>query len=396
MAGAPSMLPALRLFTRHLSQRGPLVVSRIWSPGCEKRVDSDLGNVQNLYKMSGYLTTDRINCKRNFHYLSFWREERVRVFRSFEARHARGNTSDTSSEAIQEAPASDKQTGWECLELINCGTAPDHFKDKHGIINLAREVELGVFIRKIRREIKLAWRARVNPSVCCLVISIIADRDFSASKRTNVIGLPRVERYLLFLPFAAIHVAPSVAKWVVLTLASNPSSSPSSSLSRSDSVYTAQSEKPFTPKSICCTLRPYPRCYTKTCYPPKWTLSWSSRDVELDALSSSELNFKFVKIGWMLYMGLAGSPLVHAAEGASIVYMRYIRGRVAALPSQPSPRGSDRGLTRGSRRTIVIAGIAALLVLTGLWVVSREPTFALSSVVQQYQDILMGTCVSRL
>ncbi|KAI6111236.1 hypothetical protein F5141DRAFT_1063559 [Pisolithus sp. B1] len=192
------MLPALRLFTRHLSQRGPLVVSRIWSPGCEKRVDSDLGNVQSLYKMSGYLTTDRINCKRNFHYLSFWREERVRVFRSFEARHARGNverktsatpkdtfahskpaftlmiymavirsninctesnsmlpprrfnnsssqqcsTSDTSSEAIQEAPASDKQTGWECLELINCGTAPDHFKDKHGIINLAREVEL--------------------------------------------------------------------------------------------------------------------------------------------------------------------------------------------------------------------------------------------------------------
>ncbi|KAI6141544.1 hypothetical protein EDD17DRAFT_1902512, partial [Pisolithus thermaeus] len=74
-------------------------------------------------------------------------------------RQMQKHTSDTSSEAIQEVPASDKQTsqytccpwnfclytdpqGWECLELINCGSAPDHFKNKHGIINLAREVEL--------------------------------------------------------------------------------------------------------------------------------------------------------------------------------------------------------------------------------------------------------------
>ncbi|KIK24453.1 hypothetical protein PISMIDRAFT_410144 [Pisolithus microcarpus 441] len=72
------------------------------------------------------------------------------------------STSYTLSEAIQEAPASDNQTttqnqytccpwtfclytdpeGRECLELINCSTVPDHFKDKHGIANLARGVEL--------------------------------------------------------------------------------------------------------------------------------------------------------------------------------------------------------------------------------------------------------------
>ncbi|KAI6046774.1 hypothetical protein EDC04DRAFT_2597882 [Pisolithus marmoratus] len=50
------------------------------------------------------------------------------------------------TEDVQEAPMADRQInqytscpwtlclhtspeGWECLELINCGTAPDHFKD---------------------------------------------------------------------------------------------------------------------------------------------------------------------------------------------------------------------------------------------------------------------------
>lgn len=32
--------------------------------------------------------------------------------------------------------------GWECLDPIDCGTAPNHFKDKHGIANMGREVEL--------------------------------------------------------------------------------------------------------------------------------------------------------------------------------------------------------------------------------------------------------------
>ncbi|KAI6010871.1 hypothetical protein F5J12DRAFT_781844 [Pisolithus orientalis] len=36
--------------------------------------------------------------------------------------------------------------GWECLELINCGDASDHFRDVHRIVGLAREVRL-VFSR---------------------------------------------------------------------------------------------------------------------------------------------------------------------------------------------------------------------------------------------------------
>ncbi|KAI6107023.1 hypothetical protein EDD16DRAFT_1475700 [Pisolithus croceorrhizus] len=226
------------------------------------------------------------------------------------------------------------------------------------------------------------------------------------------------ERYLLLLPFA-IHVTSSIAKRVVLTLASN-SSSPSSGPSTSDSDTTAQSEKPFTPKSRArfrkltslLSISAYAALFlfvpihvaTHRLLPAEAdALVWSSSGANLDALGSSELDFEFVKTAiktwpwrnWILYTGLVGSVLVHAAEGASIIYMRYIRGRVA-LPSQPSPRGSDRGLTRGNRRTIVIAGVAALLVLTGLWVVSREPTFAPSSVVRRCQVTMMGTWVYRM
>ncbi|KAI6140402.1 hypothetical protein BKA82DRAFT_4019432 [Pisolithus tinctorius] len=70
------------------------------------------------------------------------------------------STPHISSNAAQEAPMVDQRAsqytcrpwttlclytdpeGWECLEPINCGTVPGHFKDKHGITNMAREVGL--------------------------------------------------------------------------------------------------------------------------------------------------------------------------------------------------------------------------------------------------------------
>ncbi|KIK12262.1 hypothetical protein PISMIDRAFT_458145 [Pisolithus microcarpus 441] len=69
------------------------------------------------------------------------------------------STSHTLTNATQEAPASDRRTsryascpwtlclytdpeGCECLDPIDCGTAPSHFKNKHGIANMGREVEL--------------------------------------------------------------------------------------------------------------------------------------------------------------------------------------------------------------------------------------------------------------
>ncbi|KAI6140427.1 hypothetical protein BKA82DRAFT_1008842 [Pisolithus tinctorius] len=73
--------------------------------------------------------------------------------------HHIGSIANSTSHTIQEAFTVDVQTnqysscpktlclytdpqGCECLEPINCGTAPDHFKNKHGIRNMGREVEL--------------------------------------------------------------------------------------------------------------------------------------------------------------------------------------------------------------------------------------------------------------
>ncbi|KIK24455.1 hypothetical protein PISMIDRAFT_98503 [Pisolithus microcarpus 441] len=197
------------------------------------------------------------------------------------------------------------------------------------------------------------------------------------------------ERYLLLFPFA-IHVTSSVAK--------RPSTPKSRVRIRkltsllSISAYAALFL--FVPIHVAThRLLPAEADY----------LARSASDVNLDPLGSSELDFEFVKTAiktwplrsWVLYTGLVGCVLVHAAEGASILYTRYIKGRVG-LPSRPSPRGSDRGLIRSNRRTAVVAGVAALPVLTGLWVLSRESLFALSSVVRRYQATLMGAWVYRL
>ncbi|KAI6046761.1 hypothetical protein EDC04DRAFT_2597870 [Pisolithus marmoratus] len=69
------------------------------------------------------------------------------------------STSRTLTKATQEAATLEKRTnqytccpstvclytdpnGQECLELINCGTTPNHFKNRHGITNMGREVKL--------------------------------------------------------------------------------------------------------------------------------------------------------------------------------------------------------------------------------------------------------------
>ncbi|KAI6011069.1 hypothetical protein EDC04DRAFT_2580766 [Pisolithus marmoratus] len=220
------------------------------------------------------------------------------------------------------------------------------------------------------------------------------------------------ERYLLFLPLA-IHVTSSIAKRAVLTLAPDSSSlSPSSRPSMSDLDSTADSEKSFTPKSRA-RIRKLTSLLSISAYTALFLFvpihvathrllparadspAWPSNNVDLDALGSSELDFEFVKTAiktwpwrsWMLYTGLVGCVLVHAAEGASVIYTRYIRGRVG-VPTLLS--------LRGNKKNAVVAGVAALPVLTGLWVLSREPTFALSSIVRQYRNTLMGSWVYRL
>ncbi|KAI6143923.1 hypothetical protein BKA82DRAFT_4395387 [Pisolithus tinctorius] len=130
------------------------------------------------------------------------------------------------------------------------------------------------------------------------------------------------ERYLLLLPFA-VHVTSSVAK------------------------------RPFSPKprprirklTSLLSISAYTTLFlfvpihvaTHRLLPAEAdTLAWPSTDVDLDPLGSSELDYEFVKTAiktwpwrsWILYTGIVGCVLVHAAQGASVIYARYIRGRV--------------------------------------------------------------------
>ncbi|KAI6111238.1 hypothetical protein F5141DRAFT_1113307 [Pisolithus sp. B1] len=152
------------------------------------------------------------------------------------------------------------------------------------------------------------------------------------------------ERYLLLLPFT-IHVTSSVAKWVVLILASNSSSpSPSSELSASDSDTAALSEEPFTPKS-CARIHKLTSLLSVSAYGALFlfiaihvvthrlspaeadALVSSSSDINLEAFGCSKPDSESVKtpiktwswLSWMPYMGLVGSVLVRTAGGASII-----------------------------------------------------------------------------
>lgn len=87
---------------------------------------------------------------------------------------------------------------------------------------------------------------------------------------------------------------------------------------------------------------------------------------------------------------------MHAMEGASVIHAGYLRGRVG-LSSWLSLRGgsgSDGGIGKGNGRADIMAGLAALPVLTGLWVLSEEPAFMLSLVIRRYQVTLMEFLVN--
>lgn len=119
-----------------------------------------------------------------------------------------------------------------------------------------------------------------------------------------------------------------------------------------------------------------------------------SSEISTDSVGPSELDFEFVKTAlhtwpwrsWVLYAGLVGCVLVHATEGASVILARW-RGR-----------GITRGRLglKGKKRSVLVAGAAALPVLSGLLVMSREPLLALSSLVGRYRATLMGSWAYRL
>ncbi|KAG6330175.1 hypothetical protein ID866_8914 [Astraeus odoratus] len=142
------------------------------------------------------------------------------------------------------------------------------------------------------------------------------------------------------------------------------------------------------------------RITTHRLYPPGLISSsvFPQEELDFDPLESSEIDFEFVKTAlqtcprrsWILYTGLVGCVLVYAVEGASVMRALWLK------KGDGANRPRKRSGFRGKQKAQILAGALVILVFTGLWVLSREPVFALSSVVDRYQRTFMHSWMYRL
>lgn len=105
------------------------------------------------------------------------------------------------------------------------------------------------------------------------------------------------------------------------------------------------------------------------------------------ALSPSELNFEFVKVGlsawpvrsWALYTGLVFCGFAHAFEGWNVVLKRW---------------GGGEGIGKTTRR--ILAGVGIWTVLSGLTVLNKEPLSLLQSTFSRINSSYLGSVVYRI
>jgi len=110
------------------------------------------------------------------------------------------------------------------------------------------------------------------------------------------------------------------------------------------------------------------------------------------ALSPAELDYEFVKAGlatwpmrsWALYATLVLGVALHAAEGVHVMWSVWA----------PGAEGRWKALRRRTRR--VLAGVSVLPVLSGLYVLSREPLLAFVSMAERYRAAFVHSIVYRI
>ena len=114
----------------------------------------------------------------------------------------------------------------------------------------------------------------------------------------------------------------------------------------------------------------------------------ASPDAPISSLGPAELDFEFVKLGlqrwpwtnWFLYVGLVGSVALHMADGLNIINNTWFRTWT---------RGKA-GVFAGRKRTRALAlGGLVLPVLTGLYVISREPPMVFSSIARRFEAVFL-------
>ncbi|KAJ7672163.1 hypothetical protein DFH06DRAFT_87263 [Mycena polygramma] len=100
------------------------------------------------------------------------------------------------------------------------------------------------------------------------------------------------------------------------------------------------------------------------------------------ALGPSELDFEFVKYGlanwpwrsWFLYGGLVAGVVLHAADGERFLFNTYLGGSMGRIKAAARKRLLAIGL-----------GLLAIPVISGVFVMSREPLMVFASTAERFQ-----------
>ncbi|RDB24155.1 hypothetical protein Hypma_008613 [Hypsizygus marmoreus] len=113
----------------------------------------------------------------------------------------------------------------------------------------------------------------------------------------------------------------------------------------------------------------------------------------ISAVGPSELDYEFVKVGltnwpvtsWVLYTGLVGSVALHMVDGTTIIWNKWIGDTGAAAPSR-NPSGSSFRTRRQAKLVAVGLGLV-LPVLSGLYVLSKEPPMIFASMARRFEVV---------
>ncbi|KAF8227360.1 hypothetical protein L208DRAFT_1424800 [Tricholoma matsutake] len=130
-------------------------------------------------------------------------------------------------------------------------------------------------------------------------------------------------------------------------------------------------------------------------------LNPTSSDSPISSVGPAELDYAFVKLGlqtfpvrsWLLYTGLVFSVALHVADGATIILNTWFRN--TATGTWDNGESSEVKRPR-YRELVTVIGGSMISVLTGLYVISKEPPMIFSSMAKRLEAVFTKSFVYRI
>ncbi|KAF9464624.1 hypothetical protein BDZ94DRAFT_1216293 [Collybia nuda] len=124
----------------------------------------------------------------------------------------------------------------------------------------------------------------------------------------------------------------------------------------------------------------------------------TSTSAAISAVGPAELDYEFVKLGlqkwpirsWFLYTGLVSSVVLHMVDGTTIVWNAWIKDSFIGKLSWKTPGDPQR--KRKLKFVKYLAGVV-LPVLSGLYVISNEPSMIFASMSKRFEAVFRESWV---